>query len=85
VFSRCSITPKNEDLMRKITLTLAAAALVFGSLAVANAQTQGASSLNAQAQNATPIVKHTACRGWGRCPPGRFWACGPGGCFCRWC
>jgi hypothetical protein len=39
-FSRCSITPKNEDLMRKITLTLAAAALVFGSLAVANAQTQ---------------------------------------------
>ena len=40
--------------MRKITLTLAAAALVLGSLAVANAQTQGASKLNAQAQNATP-------------------------------
>ncbi len=71
--------------MRKITLTLAAAALVLGSLAVANAQTQGASKLNAQAQNATPIVKFAGCRGWGRCPPGRFWACGPRGCFCRWC
>lgn len=55
--------------MRKITMTLAAAALVLGSLAVANAQTQGASKLNAQAQNATPIVKFAACRGWGRCPP----------------
>ena len=55
--------------MRKITMTLAAAALVLGSLAVANAQTQGASSMNAQAQNAT-IIHKAACGGWGRwCPP----------------
>jgi len=39
--------------MRKITMTLAAAIFVVGSVGLANAQTQGASSLNAQAQNAT--------------------------------
>jgi hypothetical protein len=57
--------------MRKITMTLAAAIFVVGSMAVANAQTQGASSLNAQAQNAT-IIHKAACNGfWGRwCPPG---------------
>ena len=43
--------------MRKITMTLAAAIFVVGSMAVANAQTQGSSSLNAQAQNATIIHK----------------------------
>ena len=46
--------------MRKITMTLAAAIFVVGSMTVANAQTQGASSLNAQAQNATIIHKAAA-------------------------
>jgi hypothetical protein len=62
-----SRTPENptiqkEDLMRKITMTLAAAIFVVGSMTVANAQTQGASSLNAQAQNAT-IIHKAACGG----------------------
>ena len=72
--------------MRKITMTLAAAALVLGSLAVANAQTQGASSMNAQAQNAT-IIHKAACGGWGRwCPPGRRHVCnGWGRCWCAPC
>jgi hypothetical protein len=52
--------------MRKITMTLAAAVFVVGSMAIANAQTQGASSLNAQAKNAT-IIHQAACNGfWGR-------------------
>ena len=57
--------------MRKITMTLAAAIFVVGSMSLANAQTQGASQLNAQAQNAT-IIHKAACGGvWGRwCPPG---------------
>jgi hypothetical protein len=38
--------------MRNITMTLAAAILVVGSMSLANAQTQGASSLHSQAQNA---------------------------------
>jgi hypothetical protein len=70
--------------MRKITMTLAAAVFVLGSMAIANAQTQGASSLHAQAQNATFIHK-TGCGGWGRCPPGRHWVCGPGHCWCAPC
>ena len=51
--------------MGKLTLTLAAAALIVGSVALsANAQQQGASSvLNAQAQNAT-IIHKTACSGF---------------------
>jgi hypothetical protein len=74
--------------MGKLTIALAAAALMLGSMALTvNAQTQqaGAADIHGLAQNATPIVKQAACRGWGRCPPGRFWACGPRGCFCRWC
>ena len=59
---------------------------VVGSMAIANAQTQGASSLNAQAQNATMIHK-AACNGfWGRwCPPGRHRVCGPYRCWCAPC
>jgi hypothetical protein len=86
-----SRTPENptiqkEDLMRKITMTLAAAIFVVGSMTVANAQTQGASSLNAQAQNAT-IIHKAACGGvWGRwCPPGRHRVCGPYRCWCAPC
>jgi hypothetical protein len=41
--------------MRKITMTLAAAVFVLGTMAVTNAQTQGASSLHVQAQKATII------------------------------
>jgi hypothetical protein len=75
--------------MRKLTLTLSAAALVFGSMALtANAQTQraGAASVHALAQNATPIVTQAACRGFGPfCPPGWTRVCGPWGCRCRPC
>jgi hypothetical protein len=75
--------------MRKLTMTFAAAVFVLGTMAVAaNAQTQspGASGLHSQIQNATPIVKQAACRGWGaRCGPGWVWACGPYGCHCRPC
>jgi hypothetical protein len=74
--------------MRKLTMTLAAAVFVLGSMAVASAQTQasGVSRLQAQAQNATLIHK-AACGGvWGRhCPPGRHWVCGPYRCWCAPC
>jgi hypothetical protein len=75
--------------MKKITMTLAAAALMVGSMALtANAQThQFGSGLHAQIQNATPIVQQTACRGFGaRCGPGFTWVCGYyGRCWCRPC
>jgi len=73
--------------MGKLALTLAAAALVLGSVALsASAQTQGASSvLNAQAQNAT-IIHKTACGGFGRwCGPGMHRVCGPARCWCAPC
>jgi len=56
--------------MRKITMTLAAAIFVVGSVGLANAQTQGASSLNAQAQNAT-IIHKAAMRRLGPLVPAR--------------
>ena len=58
--------------MKKLALTLSAAALVLGATALsANAQQLGAG--HAQLQNATPIVKQAACRGFGpRCGPGLF-------------
>ncbi len=74
--------------MRKLTLTLAAATLMLGSMALqASAQTaSGAASVHALAQNATPIVKQAACRGYGPyCGPGYVRACGPYRCFCRPC
>jgi hypothetical protein len=73
--------------MGKFAITLAAAALVLGSVAwSAGAQTQGASSvLNAKAQNAT-IIHKTACGGFGRwCPPGMRRVCGPARCWCAPC
>jgi uncharacterized lipoprotein len=72
--------------MKTLTLTLAAAALALGATALsANAQQLGAG--HAQLQNATPIVKQAACRGFGaRCGPGFVWTCGPyGRCWCRPC
>src|ERR1700691_1382972 len=79
-------TNQKEGLMRKITMTLAAALFVLGSVAVAaNAQTQGAGSIQAQAQNAT-IIHKAACFGFGRwCPPGMRRVCGPYRCWCRPC
>jgi hypothetical protein len=74
--------------MRRLTMTLAATALVLGSMAMtAGAQTQrvGAGSLHALT-NATPIVTKAACQGWGPyCPPGYVRACGPYRCWCRPC
>ncbi len=71
--------------MKTLTMTLAAA-FALGTMALAaNAQTQGAATIHAQAQNATPIHK-AACGGWGRwCPPGRHRVCGPMRCWCAPC
>lgn len=77
--------------MRKLTMTLTAAALVLGTMAIsANAQTQapGAASVHAQLQNATPIIKQAACNGttgvYG-CGPGWVRRCGYYGCRCVPC
>jgi hypothetical protein len=72
--------------MRKIIMTLAATVFVPGSMTLANAQTQvpGASSIQAQAQATTPIQK-AACHRWGRCPPGRHWVCSRYHCGCAAC
>ena len=72
--------------MRKITMSVATAVFVLGSMTLANAQTQvpGASSIQAQAQLSTSIHK-TACFRWGRCPPGRHWVCSRYHCGCAWC
>jgi hypothetical protein len=78
--------------MRKFTLTLTAAALALGTMALtAGAQTQqpGAANLHAQIHNFTPIVKQAACNGttgvYG-CGPGwvrRCWRGPYGGLHCR--
>ena len=72
-----------------LTITATAAILLTGALAwQAQAQTSRAATILGHAiQNFTPVEKAqpAACRGWGRCPPGRVWACGPRGCWCRWC
>lgn len=73
--------------MRKVTITMATAVLMLGSMAMAaNAQTQaGAASMHSAAQNAT-VIKEAACHGFGRwCPPGFVRACGPYRCWCRPC
>lgn len=73
--------------MKKLTLTLAAAALALGSMVLsASAQGAGAASMHALSQNATPIITHVACGGPGPyCPPGFTRACGPYRCWCRPC
>jgi len=73
--------------MRKLTMTLTAAALMLGTMAVAAnaAQMPGAANFHTQIQNATPL-KQAACRGFGPyCPPGTTRACGPYRCWCRPC
>lgn len=74
--------------MRKLAITLTAAALVLAATAIAaSAQTQmtGAAGLHAQMQNAT-LFKEAACRGWGPyCGPGWTRACNRWRCWCRPC
>ena len=66
--------------MKKLTLTLTAAALALGTMALtASAQTQqpGAASLHAQVQNFTPIIQQAACNGYTGaygCGPGWIWS-----------
>jgi hypothetical protein len=83
-FAFIGIRQTGGGFMQTLTLTLAAAALGATALS-ANAQQLGAG--HAQLQNATPIVKQAACRGFGpRCGPGFTWTCGPyGRCWCRPC
>jgi hypothetical protein len=73
--------------MRKLTIALTA--ITLGTMALqANAQSQqsGAAAMHALAQNATPIVKQAACRGFGPyCPPGWVRRCGPFRCRCVPC
>ncbi len=68
--------------MRKLTLTVMAAALLLGGMVMsASAQNQapGAAGLHAQIQNATPIHQ-AACNGWtGAC------GCAPGSGHCCRC
>ena len=77
--------------MRKLTMTLTAAVLMLGTMAMtASAQTQapGMASFHAQLKNATPIVKQAACNGtWGAygCGPGFTRRCGPYRCWCGPC
>jgi hypothetical protein len=75
--------------MKNFALTLFAGGFALATMVVsANAQTQSASAaaLHAQMQNATPIVKNAACRGWGaHCSPGWVWTCNWGRCWCRPC
>lgn len=74
--------------MRKLVVTLtAAAALVLAGAYAWQADaaiSQGAQSVKTAAETVKP-VEEVGCRGWGRCPPGRFWHCGPRGCWCRPC
>jgi hypothetical protein len=74
--------------MRKVSITLAAAALVLTSMAfTAGAQTQqaGAAGFHALERNATPIHE-AACRGFGGgCSLGWHRVCGPYRCWCRLC
>jgi hypothetical protein len=76
--------------MKKLALTLGAAVLVFGTLALpAGAQTEqrGAASIHTL-RNATPIVKQAACNGgtgYCGCGPGWISACAPRCCRCVPC
>ena len=68
--------------MGKLAIGFAGALML---VSVAQAQTQGAGSIQAQAQNAT-IIHKTACAGFGRwCPPGMRRVCGPADCRCAPC
>ena len=69
----------------KLAIGLAGALMLVPVAFTAQAQTQGAGSIHAQAQNAT-IIHKTACAGFGRwCPPGMRRVCGPARCWCAPC
>jgi len=71
--------------MGKFAIALAGALLLASAAWTAQAQTQGAGSIQAQAHNAT-IIHKTACGGFGRwCPPGMHRVCGPARCWCAPC
>src|ERR1700730_2843995 len=89
-FSQRGNPEQEEGLMRKLTVTLTAAALLLGTMALqASAQTQqrGAANINAL-RNATPIVTPAACyggTGYCGCGPGWVSACSPRCCRCVPC
>ena len=64
-----------------------ALALTFSvGAASAQIQTRGTAGLQAQMQNATPLIRDAACRGFGPyCPPGTTRRCGPYRCWCVRC
>jgi len=74
-----------ESRMGKLAIGLAGALMLVSLAFTAQAQTQGAGTIQAQAQNAT-IIHKTACGGFGRwCPPGMRRVCGPALCWCAPC
>jgi hypothetical protein len=80
--SLLQLCEQEEGLVRKLTMTLTAAVLVLGTMAMqANAQNQqrGAATIHAL-KNATPIVTPAACyggTGYCGCGPGWISACSP--------
>jgi hypothetical protein len=76
------------QLPTQLTMWIAVALALTLSLGAASAQiqTRGAAGLHAQLQNATPLVRDAACRGFGPyCPPGTTRRCGPYRCWCAPC
>jgi hypothetical protein len=76
------------QLPTQLTMWIAVALALTLSLGAASAQIQmrGAADLNTQLQNATPLVREAACRGFGPfCPPGTTRRCGPYRCWCVRC
>ena len=74
--------------MRRLVLTLAAAtAILFAGASAwqADATPWSAAAAVRGAADAASPVEEVGCRGWGRCTPGRYWGCGPRGCWCRPC
>jgi hypothetical protein len=77
--------------MRKVTMTLMAAAFALGAMALqANAQNvnRGAICPGNALKNATPIVTQAACNGWTGhcgCAPGWISACRDRCCRCVPC
>jgi hypothetical protein len=74
-----------ESQMGKLAIGFAGTLMLMSLAFTAQAQTQGAGTIQTQAANATMIHK-TACGGFGRwCPPGMRRVCGPARCWCAPC
>ena len=75
--------------MRKLAFVVAVSAIALGAGVYAwqaEATTAPAAAVPGASKNYSPLVKESACRGWGRhCPPGFIWRCGPARCWCRPC